>query len=1060
MRPSLASSIGISDTALKIGDTATVTFTFAEAVSGFTVADVNVPNGVLSNLTSGDGGITWTSTLTSNASTSDASNVLTLDYTGISDSSGNAGTGSADSGNYAIDTVRPVLATSIAISDTALKLGDTATVTFTFAEAVSGFTVADVNVPNGALSNLTSGDGGITWAATLTPNASITDNSNELTLDYTGITDLAGNVGTGTATSGNYGIDTVSPSLASSITVSDSALKIGDTATVTFTFTEAVGAFTVSDVIVPNGVLSNLSSGDGGTTWSATLTPDANTTAVSNMLALDGTGITDLAGNAGTGSSNSNNYAIDTARPSVNIVVANTSLSAGKTSLVTFTFSEQVSDFTNADLNVDNGTLSLVSSIDGGITYTATFTPTADITDSTNVISSINSGVVDNAGNIGTGSNISNNFTIDTVITTVIKTIDGVDVSTTTTLDGTTGLSNQNISIPVIFNDRKEDSATLNANLADIPLGVVDAQGNAGNSLMVGLPQGTGLLAQGATSLLTNEQAKLDLIQRINNKTTSGTFDQTSLTEFALSFLSGIDSHGFVESKTLVFSSGGDFTTNQPIVIRGNSTSTAGGNAPIALVIDARSLPSGSVLQLENVDGAFIIGSVTVLGGNGKNKVIGDSSAQTLVLDIGNDTLVGGAGNDVIGGKAGDGHFDGGSGNDIVFGGIGNDILLGGSGDDVLQGGGSDFGQWNFYLNGQSEVVALHNTPFNHVNSSELFQVRDLNTTQLGFVNASATILNSLALLYHAAFNRVPDFSGLNFWANGTLSVDTIARGFTATSEWSNGVGKLSNLEFVQKLYQNTLGHAGETSDVAAWVSKLDGLTVSRSEVLVELAITTAHQTLLTGPNGIALVAENLGREQGWIGNSGDDRLIGGAGNDILIGGDGVDTVVYSGNLADYKIILTSDGNVKIAEAKTNPDIDLIKQIEKGEFKDGTVDLSFTQLAPSILHQIGLTYQSLLGRSGDLSGFSYWANDYKDAVSLANGFLVSNEFNDRFGVLSNTDFVTLLYKNSTHIAPEASKLEFWQTFLDTHSRAETVVAMLADTEIIGQQYGEDGLWII
>ena len=151
-----------------------MTFTFTEAVTGFTTADVAAPHAVLSNLSSADGGITWTATLTPNASATAASNVLTLDYTGIADLAGNPGTGNATSGNYAVDTVRPSLASSVTISDTALKIGDTATVTFTFTEAVTGFTTADVTVPNAVLSNLSSGDGGIAWTATLTPNASAT----------------------------------------------------------------------------------------------------------------------------------------------------------------------------------------------------------------------------------------------------------------------------------------------------------------------------------------------------------------------------------------------------------------------------------------------------------------------------------------------------------------------------------------------------------------------------------------------------------------------------------------------------------------------------------------------------------------------------------------------------------------------------------------------------------------------------------------------------------------------------------------------------------------------
>ncbi|MDY7575083.1 Ig-like domain-containing protein [Actimicrobium sp. CCI2.3] len=414
VRPALASAITISDTALKIGDSATVTFTFTEAIEGFTTADVSVSNGVLSNLTSGDAGITWTATLTPTASVTNASNVITLDKTAIADLAGNTGSGTSTSGNYAVDTVRPALASAITISDTALKIGDSATVTFTFTEAIEGFTTADVSVSNGVLSNLTSGDGGITWTATLTPTASVSNASNVITLNKTGIADLAGNAGSGTSDSGNYAVDTVRPALASAITISDTALKIGDSATVTFTFTEAIEGFSTADVSVSNGVLSNLMSGDGGITWTATLTPTASTTSAVNSLTLDLSGITDLAGNAGSSIASSGNYAVDTVRPTATIVVADQVLTIGKTSLVTMTFSEAVTGFTNADLSVANGTLSTASSVDGGTTWTALLTPAARIINASNVITLARDGVSDAAGNSGSGTTDSNNFKVDT----------------------------------------------------------------------------------------------------------------------------------------------------------------------------------------------------------------------------------------------------------------------------------------------------------------------------------------------------------------------------------------------------------------------------------------------------------------------------------------------------------------------------------------------------------------------------------------------------------------------------------------------------------------------
>ncbi|MBU1905446.1 MAG: hypothetical protein KJ923_00405, partial [Candidatus Omnitrophica bacterium] len=66
---------------------------------------------------------------------------------------------------------------------------------------------------------------------------------------------------------------------------------------------------------------------------------------------------------------------LDSTAPLVSsIILADTALKAGETSLVTITFSEAVSGFDNTDITtIDNGTLNAVASSDS-ITWTATFT--------------------------------------------------------------------------------------------------------------------------------------------------------------------------------------------------------------------------------------------------------------------------------------------------------------------------------------------------------------------------------------------------------------------------------------------------------------------------------------------------------------------------------------------------------------------------------------------------------------------------------------------------------------------------------------------------------------
>ncbi|RUQ44129.1 hypothetical protein D8M30_17315, partial [Corynebacterium pseudodiphtheriticum] len=230
--------------------------------------------------------------------------------------------------------------------------------------------------------------------------------------DNTLYTDASTNTGTGVTTSNNYSVDTVRPT--ASIVVSNPALNIGGTSLVTITFSEAVSGFTNADLVVADGTLSAVSSSDGGITWTATLTPSAGVSHSGDVITLSNTGVADLAGNAGSGTTNSNNVAIDTQRPTATIVVANPILAIGQTSLVTVTFSEAVTGFTNADLTIANGTLSAVSSSDGGITWTATFTPSASTTNAANHITLDNTGYSDQGGNTGTGTTDSNNFAIDT----------------------------------------------------------------------------------------------------------------------------------------------------------------------------------------------------------------------------------------------------------------------------------------------------------------------------------------------------------------------------------------------------------------------------------------------------------------------------------------------------------------------------------------------------------------------------------------------------------------------------------------------------------------------
>src|SRR5690606_10255018 len=127
----------------------------------------------------------------------------------------------------------------------------------------------------------------------------------------------------------------------------------------------------------------------------------------------------------------------------------------------------------------------------------------------------------------------------------------------------------------------------------------------------------------------------------------------------------------------------GDAPPAQPLVIAGAPATLNA--AKTALVIDASQLPAGSVIHLEDVAFAVVVGQVQVAGGSGAQVVYADDAAQTLVLGEADDILHAGGGDDTVGSAGGNDRIHGSVGDDILFGGAGSDFLHGGSGQDIAR---------------------------------------------------------------------------------------------------------------------------------------------------------------------------------------------------------------------------------------------------------------------------------------------------------------------------------------------------------------------------------------
>ena len=141
---------------------------------------------------------------------------------------------------------------------------------------------------------------------------------------------------------GTLAVDTSAPTLA--ITSDLAALRAGETATVTFRFSEDPGASfawdgTTGDVAVAGGTLSAISG--SGLTRTATFTPTAGVDGGTASITVAAASYADAAGNPG-GAGTSPSLTFDTRAPSATIVTAAASPSNAAELTYTVTFSEAV----------------------------------------------------------------------------------------------------------------------------------------------------------------------------------------------------------------------------------------------------------------------------------------------------------------------------------------------------------------------------------------------------------------------------------------------------------------------------------------------------------------------------------------------------------------------------------------------------------------------------------------------------------------------------------------------------------------------------------------------
>jgi Ca2+-binding RTX toxin-like protein len=559
------------------------------------------------------------------------------------DTAGNVSAASS-SVTVTVDTAPPTV--SITSSQSVLKAGETATITFTFSEDPgSSFSwdgsAGDVTVSGGTLSAI-SGTG-VVRTATFTPSADVGNGTASITVNADAYADLAGNLGAAGVTPSLH-FDTLTPGVPSAPALdagSDSGSFSSDKVTndTTLTVTGTAEAGSTIRLYGTDGVTEIGTGVASGGVWSITTSPLAAGRHVITARA------TDAAGNRSPASAGLAVIIDDAAPTLVQSSPVDGATNVASTADLVLTFSEAVHKGTGTiELHDSNG--ALIESFDVATSSRISITGNALAADPTNALSSgigyyltVSAGALtDAAGNsfAGIGDASIFNFTI--------------------ARDEPAG--------PAIT---PNEQGGRDINITD-PAQLTAALGTSGVDHVFYSGSGTVILPD-----------------TIENITLSGNADVQG------NELGNLMRRG--SGQNILDGMGGDDTLYGD---EGDDQVEGGTGNDVV---------SGGAGQ-DRVSGGS--GSDNVQGGAGNDRVYGDAGRDTVSGGSGNDFVEGGSGNDRLSGAAGQDRLYGGEGRDLLSGGLGNDWLFGGSAQDTLYGGsGHDRFVFDTQLNPSSNVDVI-----------------------------------------------------------------------------------------------------------------------------------------------------------------------------------------------------------------------------------------------------------------------------------------------------------------------------------------------------------------
>ena len=311
-------AIAFDATSVRGGRVTEAMLTFSESVTGFDIADVSVNVGTLSNFSgSGD-----TYTVDVRAPVSGTGNIV-LTVREDAAVEGNAAT----TGTVAY---QPLPTVAITFDPTLVRNGRTTEATLTFSESVTGLAIGDLSVDVGSLSNFAGS--GRTWTVDVTAPVS-GSGTITLTVALDAVTE-----GLAVTTSGVA----YAPLPTATVSFSAASVRWDRSVVATVTFSESVTGFSLADISVDVGSLSNFSG--TGDTWTVDVTAPASGT---GMITLTVRGDAVDAGNSAV-----TGQIPYSALPTVDVTFGVSEVIPGNAVVARIDWSESVSGFTASDVVV------------------------------------------------------------------------------------------------------------------------------------------------------------------------------------------------------------------------------------------------------------------------------------------------------------------------------------------------------------------------------------------------------------------------------------------------------------------------------------------------------------------------------------------------------------------------------------------------------------------------------------------------------------------------------------------------------------------------------------